>query len=29
MSHYTDEDTDGRTGSVFIDFVGRIVTQCK
>jgi len=24
-----DEDIDGRTGSVFIDLVGRIVTQCE
>ena len=24
-----DEDIDGRTGPVFIDLVGRIVTQCK
>ena len=24
-----DEDIDGRTGSVFIDIVGRIVTQCE
>ena len=24
-----DEDIDGRTGSVFIDLVGQIVTQCE
>ena len=24
-----DEDIDGRTGSVFIDLVGHIVTQCE
>jgi len=24
-----DEDIDGRTGSVFIDLVGKIVTQCE
>ena len=28
-STVVDEDIDGRTGSVFIDLVGRIVTQCE
>jgi len=28
-STIVDEDIDGRTGSVFIDLVGRIVTQCE